>query len=460
MKVVLVNPPVGHGRYESKQSSVPPAGLGYLAAYLESNSIQCDIIDGKMDGLFSEEVVEKIARIKPDIVGLSAMTPDVISANKIAENIKGKLPGIFVVLGGAHAIAIPRETLQEFPEIDFVVAGEGEETFVELIHSIAGGRDFHRINGLCFRKDGEIVINPPRDYIRDLDRLPFPAWSKFKKNPIYFLLSARGCPYHCSFCMRSSGPIVRERSPENVVEEMEWVVRKYHPKTIIFIDETFTLRKRRVLEITDLILKKGLHKKIKWVAQTRADRGDPEVFARMKEAGCAKIEFGVESGNQDILDRVDKNIKLSQVEETFRQARKTGLGIACTFILGHPYETEETIQDTIDFAVKLNPDSVSFGIMSPYPGTKIWEMANVGEGNYHLLSHNWEEFLRFGGGSLELINLPRQRLERLQLKAYVHFYLRTFKVIGLLQYGLPRWKQAKTVIKKVFSERLSRDKRC
>lgn len=451
MRVVLVNPPVEHGRYKSWQSSIPPAGLGYLAAYLEENHIPCDIIDGKLDGLTLDEVCEKISSIRPDVIGLSAMTPDITVASKIARRVKTALPGSCTVLGGPHAIAMPKETLKDFPEIDFVANGEGEITLVELIRALSGNREFHRINGLGFRNGSEIVINPPREYIRDLDRLPYPAWNKFSNNSgVYFILSARGCPYRCAFCMRALGRTVRDRTPENVVDEIEWLVSNYHPQKIIFIDETFTLKKDKVLKITDFILERGLEKKIRWVAQTRIDRGDPEVFARMKRAGCEKIEFGVESGNQEILNRVDKNLTLPQISETIRTARDNGLLIACSFILGHPYETRETIQDTIDLAVKLKPDFVSFGVMCPYPGTKIWEMAQKSEGNYRLLSTNWEDFVRFGGGCLELSNLSRHTLEVLQIKAYVSFYVRTLKLLRFFQYILPRWKQARFVIKKLF----------
>lgn len=454
MKVVLINTPVEQGRYKSKQTSIPPIGLGYLASYLESNGIQCNIIDGKLEGISPKKICEQVLMQKPDIVGLSAMTPDIIAASKIADMIKRILPETDIVLGGAHSIAIPKETLEEYPSIDFVVTGEGEETFVELIDHLSGDKAFHEIKGLGFRNGDEIIINPHRDYIRDLDRLPFPAWDKFNnKSGTYFLLSARGCPYRCFFCMRALGRIVRPRSPENVVDEIGWLVKKFNARKIIFQDETFTVNKKRVLQMTELIMQKDLHKKIKWIAQTRVDRGDAEVFAMMKKAGCEEVEFGVESGNQDILNRVCKDIKLSQVEETIGLAKKAGFRIGCTFILGHPYETEETIKETINFAVKLNPDLLSFGIMSPYPGTKIWDMAQKGEGNYRILSNNWEEFVRFGGGCLELTNLPRRRLELLQIKAYLHFYLRTFKIIGFLQYGLPRWRQTKAVLKKLLSSR-------
>lgn len=452
-KFILINPPSGGEKYKSFQTSIPPTGLGYLAAYLEKNDIVCDVIDGKSEEISIDEISEKVVKENPVIVGLTAMTPDIISASKIAKLIKKDLPHITIVLGGAHAIAIPRETLMQFQEFDFVVTGEGEETLVELINAInIGTKAFHEIRGLGFRQNGGIIINPIREYIKNPDSLPFPAWNKFKNNSgIYFILSSRGCPFRCSFCMRSSGNVVRDRSPENVVDEIEWLIKEYSPDKIIFIDETFTLKKKKVLKITDLILEKGLHKKVEWVAQTRVDRIDSEIFIRMKEAGCNRVEFGVESGNQEILNGVDKNITLTQIEETVRIARNTGFEIACSFILGHPFETEGTIQDTVDFAVKLNPDFVSFGLMSPYPGTKIGKMAEAGEGNYRLLSRNWEEFLRFGGGALELTNISRKRLEVLQVKAYLLFYLRTYRLIRLYQHCLPRLKQLKVVIKKLIS---------
>jgi radical SAM superfamily enzyme YgiQ (UPF0313 family) len=235
-----------------------------------------------------------------------------------------------------------------------------------------------------------------------------------------------------------------------VVEEIDWLVCNFEPRKVVFVDETFTLNKKRVLKIADRMMAKGLHKKLTWVAQTRVDRADREIFEKMRAAGCTAIEFGVESGNQQILNGVDKKIKLADAEETVRLARVAKLLTSCSFILGHPYETEETIRDTIDFAVKLRPDSVSFGIMSPYPGTRIWDMARAGEGNYRLLSNNWENYLRFGGGCLELTTLPRKRLEALQVKAYISFYLRTFKILRFLQYGVPRWRQSVAVVRKLL----------
>jgi len=454
MKVVLINPPVRTGKYRSTRVTIPPIGIGYLAAYLDRNGIDCEVIDGKLEGITVDQISTRVAAAKPELIGISAMTPDIMAAGEIAQNTKESLPDTPVVVGGAHAIAMPQGTLDEFPAIDYVVTGEGEQALLELTEAIRGERDFKSVEGLGFRRGTEVVINPPRQYLKDLDTLPFPAWNKFRdKGHSFGVLSARGCPYRCSFCMRALGRVVRYRSPSNVVEEIEQLVENYGAREIVFHDETFTLKKARIKEITELLLKKGLHKKIKWVAQTRVDTVDLEVFQRMKAAGCQKVEVGVESGNQGVLNRVNKGIKLAQIEETVRLAKKAGLRIACTFILGHPFETEQTIQDTIDFAVKLKPNSLSIGIMSPYPGTEIWEMAQTGDGNYRLLSQNWEEFLRFSGGCLELENLSRRRLEKLQVKAYLSFYLRTFIIIGLFRYGLPRWRQAWAVVKKLLSRK-------
>lgn len=455
MNIVLVNPPVRSGRYASWQTSIPPAGIGYLAAYLEQHDFGCSVIDGKLWKISIDEVCDQLCALNPDLIGFSAMTPDMPSTGEISRRVKEKMPGVITVMGGAHAIAIPHETLQEFPHIDFVITGEGEDTFVELVTALSTEKDFSAVPGLGYRDESMVIVNPHRPYIKDLDRLPFPAWHKFgKKSDTYFVLSSRGCPYGCLFCMRALGSQVRDRSPENVIAEIEWLVENFAPRKIIFIDETFTLKKKRILEFTDLMIKKGLHRKVRWVAQTRVDRGDPEIFARMKAAGCYRVEFGVESGNQSILNHVDKNINLSQVRETVRMARDCGLQIACTFILGHPYESEETIGNTINFAVTLKPDFVSFGIMSPYPGTGIWEMAKTGKGNYRLLSDGWDDYMRFGGGALELVNISRRRLEVLQAKAYFNFYLRTLKLVGFMKYSIPRMGQILVLLKKLIKNQL------
>ncbi|MGD9503295.1 MAG: radical SAM protein [Syntrophobacteraceae bacterium] len=194
MRVLLINPPVLGGRYHSAQTAIPPLGLGYLAAAIRASGMECSVLDGKLDNPPIEVILAEVAARRPDVVGISAMTPDIVAAGKIAEAVKKSNSSIRVALGGAHAIARPRETLEEFPWVDYLVTGEGERTFTELLRSLSDGSDQDSILGLGFRKNGEIVINPPREYIRNLDETPFPGWDLFPGGgSVFFLLASWGC---------------------------------------------------------------------------------------------------------------------------------------------------------------------------------------------------------------------------------------------------------------------------
>ncbi len=453
VKVTLVSPPSEKGKYEHEHFVIPKNGIGYIAAYLEKNGIDCSILDAKFEGLNFEQVIKRLTEEKPDIVGISAMTSEIESGARVAAKVKRILPRSKTVIGGAHAISIPNETLKEFSQFDFLVTGEGEITFLELVKAIAEDKDLGHVKGILFRRDGEIKTNPPRPWIDDLDQLPFPAWHKYpQKSPFYYVLSTRGCPHQCAFCMTILGKKQRKRSPENVVDELEWLWNTYKVDQMIFLDETFTLDRKRTDQLLGMIIDRGLDRKMKWVAQTRVDRVDEAICRRMKESGCYKIEFGVESGNQKILEIIKKGITLRQVEEAVRSAKRAGLQVGCSFILGHPYETRETAQDTINFIVRLNPDIISIGIMVPHPGTRVYEMAQRGEGNYRLIAAHWSEYVKFGGGGLELKDLPRHELEKLQVKAYLNFYLKNYRFFDLISYGFEHWSQALAAAKKLTAQ--------
>jgi radical SAM superfamily enzyme YgiQ (UPF0313 family) len=235
-----------------------------------------------------------------------------------------------------------------------------------------------------------------------------------------------------------------------VVDEMEWIADTFRAKEIVFSDETFTQNFKRTDEILEEILARGLERKIRWTAQTRVDRVDYELFMKLKRAGCYKIELGVESGNAEILKAIKKGISLEQVERGVELAKKASLLVGCSFILGHPFETRKTIQDTIDFIVKLNPHHVSVGIMVPYPGTRIYEMAKRGEGNYRLLSSEWKDFIRMAGSGLEMQDIPRHEMERLQMKAYLSFYFKNYRIKDFLWYGLEHWRESLILLRKLL----------
>jgi radical SAM superfamily enzyme YgiQ (UPF0313 family) len=450
-KVVLVYPPSDKGRYEHHFLRTPTVGVGYLASSLEKEGIPCSILDAKFDGLSSEEVCKTLIQERPDVIGISALTPEIQRAASLAAKIKEHLPETLIVVGGVHAMILPKKTLEENPAFDALVTGEGELVLPQIIRVFRERQSFEHLHGVAFRRDGEVQVNPRTEYIKDLDALPFPAWDKYSRSShLYCIISSRGCPYNCAFCMTIMGKKVRARSVENVVDEMEWIVNKFGPREIVFSDETFTMDLNRTDEFLEEILARGLERKIKWAAQTRVDRINYELLTKLRRAGCYRIEFGVESGNREILKRINKKISLEQVEKAVALAKKASMIVGCTFILGHPYETRKTIQDTIDLIVKLNPNTVGVGIMVPYPGTQVYEIARRGEGNYRLLSSGWNDYLRFAGGGLEMQDISRHELERLQLKAYLSFYLKNYRFWDLLSYWWGHRQQAAAVLRKLL----------
>jgi len=435
IKVVLlrVRPPHIVERYDV--ASYPHPGLAYIAAYLRSKNVDCAVYDAKFDSRFFDfdNLKRRLLKDEPDIIGFTAMTHEIDYTAEAAEEIKGILPKSVIVIGGVHATALPRETLVNYPVFNIAVFGEGEYTAYELVCALEQDLDLNGIKGIAFRRGTEISVNGPREWIRNLDELPFPAWDFFPRAKEYPIFCSRGCPFQCVFCMRVLGNRVRMRSAENVVEEIERLVRDYNIRRLLFRDETFTVNKKYVVELMNLIVKKGLHKRIKWMAQTRIDLVDYEILLKMKEAGCNELDLGIESGNPDILKIIKKGITPEEAVNAVSLVKKVGIKCNSFFILGHPFETIQTVHDTINLATKLNTKNVAFGIMVPYPGTEVYQMAKNGVGGYRLISKDWSDFNKTIGNALELKQLDRNTLEKLQLLAYFKFYLLNFRVIDLIK---------------------------
>lgn len=451
MKVVLINPPpkkVVEERFDRPEYG--HIGLAYLASYLGANGIDCEVIDAKLEGKGLREVVKKVEEYSPQVVGLTAMTHEISQAAKTARAIKNFFPKIKVVVGGIHATVLPERTLEEFPFFDVVCIGEGERTLHELCLTLEKGGELSLIKGIAYRDQGGVKVNERRDFIVGVDELPFPAWDKFSETPIYHIQTARGCPFNCVFCTNPNGRKVRARSVENVFAEIKYVVEKFKPKELYFIDETFTLDKERVGKILDLMVKEGLNKKIKWMTQTHVNTVDEEILRKMKDAGCYHLGFGIESGNEEILKKVGKGITKEGARTAVEAARKVGLPVAGYFILGQPDETLETVKDTISFAIELNPDLPVFGIMVPYPGTKVAEMAKEGYGGYRIKSIHWEDYNKQLGDALEFDHLSRRRLEMLQLFGYLKVFLYNHRFIDLAKFAWTYKKMAWEASKKLW----------
>lgn len=430
-KVILINPPaekIEERHYE--QTDIPRIGLAYLASYLLHLGISCHIIDAKYERLDIDNILNIIDKEIPCIVGFTAMTSEVIDAAKLASKIKQKQNNILTVIGGPHATVLPVETLEEFPGFDVACIGEGEYVLGELVEAVRRKEPLYHIAGIAYRDKNSIInINKLRPAIEHLDDLPFPAWSLVPPAKQYPIISSRGCPFRCNFCMRVLGDHIRFRNPDLVVKEMLEVYEKYEPRIFMFYDEMFGLNKEKTDKILNNIIESGINKKVKLRLQTRVDVVDEKLLSKMKEAGFVTVSFGIESGNEEILKASGKNITKENARNAVGMAKKIGLETRCFFIMGHPNETEQTIKDTIDFALELNPTAVSFAVMTPYPGTEIAKLAEKRKGGYKLLSKNWSEYKPQTNAVLELDNISKDTLQKYQLIAYVKFYLLKFSFI-------------------------------
>ena len=449
-RISLVNPPPQKRIERWDMADYPHLGLGYIAAYLKSKGNEVQIVDGKFERIDLQDVKQRLSLWQPDIVGITAMTHEIQRAAQVAEIAKGILPEAITVVGGAHATALPAQTLAEFSSFDVAVFGEGEYTFSEFVSAIGNVRSWQNIKGIAYRVGNSIETNEPRDLINNPSELPFPAWELYPRSNVYPIITARGCPFRCNFCMRVLGDRVRKRAPENVINELKSVLKTYNPRFIHFVDETFTIDKRLANNLLELMLKNGFHKRIKWDAQTRPDAADYDLFKKMKAAGCECIGLGIESGNKQILEATGKGTTLNQALIAVNAAKKAGIKTDGFFIFGHPFETTKTVWDTMNYAIKLNTTTVTFGTMVPYPGTQIYELARSGGGDYRLLSQNWQDFNKNIGNSLELTNLSRKQMERAQVLAYLKFYLFNFRFIAGIQYLILQRRLALVILKKVL----------
>jgi radical SAM superfamily enzyme YgiQ (UPF0313 family) len=329
-----------------------------------------------------------IREYSPDLVGISFMTSQYRYGMECFHAARKGSPDALTVAGGVHTSALPREVLLENRDIDFVVVGEGEQTLVELSECMGGGpAAWRKIRGLVFRDGEEIVINPPRPLIADLDDLPIPLWEELskvqykdipvglgKEVEVFPLLTGRGCPNMCNFC--ASGVIfhrkLRLRSVGKVFEEMEVLYSQYGARHFNFLDDTLTIHRDRLLDLCDRISTAGWN--VEWRCTARVNTVDASLLKAMKSAGCRLVAYGVESGDQQILKNIRKNINLSQVQEAFRMTREAGLLSMGLFMVGNLGETWASVNRTIKFIRTLDADFVSCSILTPYPGTEIYEI--------------------------------------------------------------------------------------
>jgi len=386
MKITLVQPPnmQRSGKWEMQKVCRTPTNLALLAAYVRQNGHEPKIVDLDIEGGNLEEIARLILFNNPQVVGITCLTPRFPIAMDIAAECKRINPEVITVVGGPHVTGLSKHVLKE-KAVDYGVVGEGEVAFLELINNIAVGKPVDEVANLIYRHNGKIHINPVRPFIIDLDALPFPAWdllkldhyvdSAFYEGPHLGLMSARGCPYDCYFCGSRVvwGRRVRYRSPANILAEIEEAINKYNIREFMFYDDTFTKQRKRIIEFCEGVIARCLD--IRFYAQVRVDTIDLEITKKLKKAGCFAVAIGVESGNDAILKTMGKNLTKDQIRTGCTVLKAAKMPFLASYIIGHPGDTHETIQQTIDFATELDADQSKFLIATPYPGTRFFDMA-------------------------------------------------------------------------------------
>jgi len=392
MHILLINP-----YYPISETPSPPLGLAYLAAALESAGHEVKILDLVVFP-YSQEMLQDVLRdFAPAMVGATAVTMTVDNALQVIRDVKALAPESVTVMGGPHVTFCAHQTLQDCPELDLIVQGEGDATIVELAEAIAQGAGFEQIQGVAFRLDEAVHMTPPRGYLADIDQLPLPARHLLPLGryralgmPVS-LTTSRGCPFKCIFCVgrKMVGAKVRYRDSLKIVDELAYLnTLGFHQINIA--DDLFTANQSHCLAVCDEIIRRDL--KLKWTSFARVDTVSRELLARMHTAGCHAVSFGVETANAQILKTIKKGITLDQVIEAVNLCNETGVTPNASFILGLPGETQATLNETVNFGERLKKMGVQHGfhLLAPFPGTAVREENE----NYDLtiLSNDWSEY--------------------------------------------------------------------
>jgi len=457
MRVMIVNPRF-HLPIDTR--TTPHLGLAYLAAVSEERGDEVFLFDADVE---EEPISEAIKRFDPEVVGITANTPQVKSAWRTATAVKS-IKDIPVILGGPHVSVLPAESVTR-PEVDVVVRGEGEAVWVKICAIIERAKRTNpnftardlldpaaaHLDGLLgvsyVTNDQQEHHNPDHPAIADLDTLPFPAYHVFKMDRYtnlqpstdavdgsksFSVMTSRGCPYRCTFCSQSIMPIKwRARSPESVLAEWKHLVNTMGAQEIGVLDDSANIQVDRLEKMADLFIEHKVNH-VPWIFINgiRANLSTEPLLRKLKTAGLKRVAFGVESGDPDVLLSIDKKIDHDTIRQAYRNAKNVGLETMGFFIIGLPGDTEESMERTIKFACEVDPLVANFSMMTPYPGTKVFEIAKR---QGRLLLEDWEDYVFFDGRArYELGDMTAEMVERKWKEAYRRFYLRPHRIAQTL----------------------------
>jgi len=409
---------------------LPPTDLMYMAAVAEQCGFEAKIKDYSQENGY----IDDLKKFKPDYVVVNAATPTLEHDLESLKTAKEILPDVVTIAKGAAFIISADEIMKAHKALDIVLYGEVEETLKELLKKEKG---MSEISGLYFRQGENVVFTGQRQFIENLDDIPFPArhlvdnslYRRPDNNKVQAVIKvSRGCPYHCFFCLATpvSGAKVRKRSAENIIAEIRECVEKYNITNFVFWSDIFNIDREWTIELCNKIIESGL--KITWSANTRADTADFEMAEIMYKSGCRLVSIGVESGSQYMLDKIGKKISLSDIRKTVALFKKAKIRIYNYFVIGLPWETEETAEETIKFAIELDSDFISFYTATPLPGSRFFEYAK--DNKLFDGDTSFEKAYYFPAVNSHTLN--RQRIFELHKSAIKRFYLRPLYILKML----------------------------
>ncbi|MAG08658.1 hypothetical protein CMO89_04240 [Candidatus Woesearchaeota archaeon] len=437
MKVLLINPTWKsvYGNFVAAAEVAvlhPPLGLCYLASALEKHGHEVKIIDSEaIDSM--EELDNIIKSWNPQLIGFTCTLPQINETIRLAQHIKN-ISNAVLAIGGPHITVLNRDPFIKSSIFDYGVIGEGEETFPELVNAIEQNKEIRDIRGIIYKnKAGEIVKTEPRSINNYLDKLPFPNrklldLDRYRMSVvgkglvrISTIMSTRGCPFKCLYCPETAlFPSFRVRSKENVCDEIEECTA-LGIKHFYFVDLTMTANKKVVAELCNEIIRRNI--RITWECHTRVDCVDKDILSLMKKAGLVRVSYGVETGDEEILKKINKEVSFQQIKDAFRISKGLGLETRASAIIGHPGETKKTVMKTLRFMRRLkNCDQLYLYINVPYPGTPLYEMAKKGENGLKLISEDYSKYIRYSTPVIEVNNLKRKDIINYQRLGFLIFY--------------------------------------
>lgn len=447
MKVLLIIPPTSlktsYGELREFSNPQPSIGLAYIAAVLRREGMTPRILDCYGVQMPLEVILTKVAEFQPDLVGISCLSTTYDAIRALSAALRERFPGLKIVGGNVHASLFAVDMLKD-GVVDYVCHREGEYVLPELCRAIRGELALGLIQGISYMNNGEVIDTGERALIEDLDALPFPAWDLFPLDVYHTdprteiipgkvemqILATRGCPNACTFCssrtQKSLGAKYRMRSANNICDELEYMLDKFDSRVFMFMDLAFPLVKKHAMSFFDEMVRRGLHKKIKWATECRVKPLDEETVHAMRESGCVRVSFGIESGSDEVLANLRKNFTVDDVKRAVLMMDAAGIEVDGMFMLGLPGESKEQIEETIRLATSIPIRYAIFNLFVPYPGSELYDILSS---ENKIRFTQWSDFTSYGGysGSDPVYtpdNFTIHELIKLQKTAMRRFYLR------------------------------------